>query len=61
MLTLVVNKDGRVENIRLLRPVGMGMEEAAVAVVQTWRFKPTTRDGEAVAVEMNVEVAFNNF
>ena len=61
VLAAVVNKEGRVENIRLLRPVGMGLEEAAVAVVQTWRFKPTTRDGEPVAVEMNLEVAFNKF
>lgn len=61
LLAMVVNKDGRVENIRLLRPLGMGMEEAAVAAVQTWRFKPATRDGQAVAVEMNIEVAFNKF
>ena len=59
LLAALVNKDGRVENIRLLRPVGMGLEEAAVAAVQTWRFKPSTRDGEAVAVEMNLEVVFN--
>ena len=61
VLVVVVNKDGRVENIRLLRPVGMGMEEAAVAAVQMWRFKPAIRDGEAVAVEMNIEVAFKKF
>jgi TonB family protein len=61
LLALVVNKDGRVENIRLLRPLGMGTEEAAVAAVQTWRFKPSTRDGKAVAVEMNIEVAFNKY
>jgi TonB family protein len=56
-----VDKAGRVQNIHVVGPVGMGLEEAAVATVKTWRFKPSERDGEPVAVEMNIEVAFNKF
>jgi TonB family protein len=53
--------EGKVQNIRLVRAAGMGMEEQAVAAVSTWRFKPAQREGEPVAVEMNIEVAFNKF
>jgi TonB family protein len=59
VLNVVINKTGRVQNIRLVRPLGMGMDEAAVDTVKTWRFKPSTRNGEPMDVEMNIEVAFN--
>lgn len=59
ILNVIVDKTGKVQNIRLVRPLGMGMEEAAVAALKTWRFKPAEREGEPVAVEMNIEVAFN--
>lgn len=61
VLNVIVDKTGRVQNIRLVRPAGMGMEEEAVATVSKWRFKPAQREGEPVAVEMNIEVAFNKF
>lgn len=61
ILNVVVDRSGKVQNIRLVRPAGMGMEEEAVATVSKWRFKPAQREGEPVAVEMNIEVAFNKF
>lgn len=61
VLNLIVDTAGKVQNIHVVRPVGMGLEEAAVATVKTWRFKPAQREGEPVAVEMNIEVAFNKF
>jgi TonB family protein len=61
VLTVLVDASGKVQNIRLVRPAGMGMEEEAVATVSKWRFKPAQREGEPVAVEMNIEVAFNKY
>lgn len=61
VLNVIVDTSGKVQNIRLVRPAGMGMEEEAVATVSKWRFKPAKREGEPVAVEMNIEVAFNRF
>jgi TonB family protein len=61
VLNVVVDKTGKVQNIRLVRPAGMGMDEEAVATVSRWRFKPAQHEGEPVAVEMNIEVAFNRF
>jgi TonB family protein len=61
VLNVIVDTSGKVQNIRLVRPAGMGMDEEAVATVSKWRFKPAQREGEPVAVEMNIEVAFNRF
>ena len=61
VLNVIVDKAGKLQNIYVVRPVGMGLEEAAVATVKTWRFKPSERDGEPVAVEMIIEVAFNKY
>ena len=59
VLNVVVGSDGRTHNIRLLRPLGMGLDEIARDTVQTWRFQPATHNKKPVAVEMNIEVAFN--
>jgi|ERR1051326_1402585 TonB family protein len=59
VVNLIVGTDGKVHNVRFLRPLGMGLDEIARATVQTWRFKPAIHNKEPVAVEMNIEVAFN--
>jgi TonB family protein len=58
VLNIVVASDGSVHNVRLLRSLGMGLDEIARDTVQTWRFRPATHNKEPVAVEMNIEVAF---
>ena len=59
ILNVVVDKEGNVSRIKLVRPLGMGLDENAMEGLKTWRFKPATRNGQPVAVEMNIEVAFN--
>ena len=59
VVSIVVASDGTVHNVRLLRALGMGLDDIARATVQTWRFRPATHNKEPVAVEMNIEVAFN--
>jgi TonB family protein len=59
VLNVVVASDGSVHNLRLLRPLGMGLDEIARDTVQTWRFRPATHNKETVAVEMNIEAAFD--
>jgi len=39
--------------------LGLGFEEQAAIAMKTWRLDPATRNGQPVAVAMNVEVAFN--
>jgi TonB family protein len=58
VFNVVVDKTGQITRIRIVRPLGMGLDEQAVEALKTWRFKPATRNGEPVAVEMNIEVEF---
>jgi len=55
---LQVSPDGRPMHVRLVRGLGMGLDEKALEAVRQYRFKPAMKDGHPVTVEMNVEVNF---
>jgi TonB family protein len=59
VLNIIVGVDGRVHSPRVVRSLGMGLDEKAVETVKTWKFDPSKKDGRPVGVEMNIEVAFN--
>ena len=59
VLWLVVDPDGRPRDIRVSRPLGMGLDEQAIEAVRSWRFEPATKNGTKVAVQINVEVSFH--
>jgi TonB family protein len=42
ILALMVGPDGVPSNIKLVRGLGMGLDEKAVECLQQWRFKPAT-------------------
>jgi len=58
VLWLVIGPDGHPQDVKVARPLGMGLDEKAIEAVRTWRFKPAEKDGHPVAVQMNVEVSF---
>jgi protein TonB len=58
VLWLVIGPDGRPREVRVARPLGMGLDEKAIEAVRTWKFEPAKKDGQPVAVQMNVEVSF---
>src|SRR5437868_1971792 len=58
ILWMIVSADGRAREIRVLRSVGMGLDEKAIEAVKTWKFEPARKDGNPVAVQINVEVSF---
>ena len=58
ILKLVVDEDGNPQNVRVVRPLGMGLDEKAVEAVRRYRFNPALKDGVPVPVEINVEVNF---
>jgi periplasmic protein TonB len=60
-LWIVVSPQGTVTDVRVAKPLGMGLDEKAVEAVRTWRFKPGARNGIAVAVRVLVEVSFRLF
>ena len=57
-LWLIVGADGRPRDMRVARSLGMGLDEKALEAVRTWRFEPARKDGQPVAVQINVEVIF---
>jgi TonB family protein len=57
-LSIVILPDGSTSNIRVIRPLGLGLDEKAIEAVQKWRFRPSLKDGKPVAVSANVEVNF---
>jgi TonB family protein len=59
VLSVVIDETGRVLNPYITLPAGMGLDEKAIEVVQSWRFKPAMHDGQPVKVEMTLEIAFN--
>src|SRR5450631_1109491 len=59
ILKLIVGADGNPRNIRVINPIGLGLDEKALEAVRTWRFQPALKDGKPVAVEIAVEVDFH--
>jgi TonB family protein len=58
VMRMVVDANGVPQDIRVTRPLGMGLDEKAIEAVRSWRFKPAMKDGLPVAVQINVEISF---
>jgi TonB family protein len=58
VLTVEIFPDGTAQNIRVVKALGLGLDEKAVEAINKWRFKPGTKDGEPVTVMANIEVNF---
>jgi TonB family protein len=58
VLWVVVGPDGRPHAIKVYRTLGMGLDEKAIEAVRNWKFEPARKDGQPVAVQINVEVNF---
>ncbi len=59
VLRVVVNADGRAENISVMKKAGYGLEQSAIETVRTWQFRPARGpDGNAVAAVVPIEVSF---
>jgi TonB family protein len=62
LIQAVVRIDGAVDNIRVLRGLGYGLDESAISTIaRKWRFKPATLNGTPVDVLANIEVSFRLF
>lgn len=58
-VTFVVEKDGRVSNVKILRGIGGGCDEVALKAVQNMpAWIPGTQKGEPVRVQFNLPVSF---
>jgi TonB family protein len=58
VLEIVVKRDGSVGDVTLVKGLGAGLDQRAIAAVRQWRFSPARRRGEVVDVIVEVAVEF---
>lgn len=58
-LCVTAGEDGTVRDVRVVRHLGLGLDENAVEAVRQWRFQPVHKDGQPVEFVTIVEVSFN--
>jgi len=54
----IIDKGGNVTNVKVLKGLGMGLDQAAVDAIKKWKFDPATLNGKPVAVYYNLTVNF---
>lgn len=57
-LEVIVDKEGRVRGIRVVRSLGMGLDEKAIEAVSQWKFRPGMKGRQPVNVRATIEVSF---
>jgi TonB family protein len=55
-VSLVVGEDGMPRNIRVLKSLGLGLDEKAVEAIGLWRFTPGEKEGKPVPIIATIEV-----
>jgi TonB family protein len=58
VLSIVVDASGKVTDVHVTRPLGLGLDEKAAEAMRTWKFKPALRNGVPVPVRVVAEVTF---
>ncbi len=54
----IIDKQGEVTNVKVLKGLPMGLSEEAVKAIKRWKFKPATLNGKPVDVYYNLTVNF---
>jgi TonB family protein len=58
VLYVVVDEKGQPRDLKVVRPLGLGLDEKAIEAVQKWRFRPGQLNGKPVSVAATIEVNF---
>jgi TonB family protein len=58
LISLIVDAQGNPQNPRVVRPLGMGLDEKALEAVRKYKFKPAMKGNTPVPVMMSIEVNF---
>jgi len=61
VVSTLVNEDGLPTEIKLVKSLGMGLDENAIECVSRYRFKPGTKDGVPVPVRITIEISFRTY
>jgi protein TonB len=58
VLFVVVDEKGNPRELKVIRPLGLGLDQKAIEAVEKWRFSPGKKDGKPVPVQATIEVNF---
>ena len=58
VLTIEVGEDGRPRGFRIMRGLGLGLDQKALDAVAQWKFRPAMRNGRPVRAPATIEVNF---
>jgi TonB family protein len=58
ILELIINEDGSVSDVRVIKPLPLGLDQAAVEAVRQFRFEPATLAGKPIPVIFNITMNF---
>jgi periplasmic protein TonB len=58
LIQLIVDAQGNPQNPRVIRPLGMGLDEKALEAVRKYKFKPAMKGSTPVPVMITVDVDF---
>jgi TonB family protein len=59
LLQVVIDKEGNVIDLKVVKSLGSGLDEKAIDTVRRWKFKPASKDGEPVKARVTIEVDFH--
>jgi TonB family protein len=59
-VAFIVNTDGSIQNVELLKGIGMGCDEEAIRLVKRMpKWTPGSQSGKAIRVKYNLPIAFD--
>ncbi len=58
LVTMTIDEEGCPRDLRVLRGLGLGLDENALDSVKNWRFRPGLNQGKPVPMKATVEVNF---
>jgi TonB family protein len=61
LVGLIVDAQGHPQNVHVIKAIGHGLDANAVAAVKQYKFKPATKNGVAVPVQLIIYVNFRVF
>lgn len=59
ILQAVIDAQGRVERVKIVKDLPQGLGDSAVQTVKQWKFKPASLQGEPVPVYFNLTITFS--
>ncbi|HEX8892265.1 MAG TPA: energy transducer TonB [Terriglobales bacterium] len=58
VLAIAINKNGQIDEVKIIQRLDPDLDQAAVDAVKRWRFAPAEKDGAAVPSQAQVEMSF---